>query len=46
MTKMQSENEFPEEFNSYIAFLEDELGGRIKYVSVGPDREQTIERYK
>ena len=46
MTKMQSENEFPEEFNSYIAFLEDELGVRIKYVSVGPDREQTIERYK
>jgi adenylosuccinate synthase len=45
MTKVQSENEFPEEFNNYISFLEDELGVRIKFVSVGPDREQTIERY-
>lgn len=45
MTKMQSEDEFPEEFNQYLNFLEEELGVRIKYVSVGPDRAQTIERY-
>jgi adenylosuccinate synthase len=45
MTKMQSEDEFPEEFNNYLSFLENELGVRIKIVSVGPDREQTIERY-
>jgi len=45
MTKMQSEDEFPEEFNNYLSFLEDELDVRIKIVSVGPDREQTIERY-
>lgn len=45
MTKMQSENEFPEEFNSYISFLEEELEVPIKIVSVGPDREQTIIRY-
>jgi len=45
MTKMQSEDEFPEEFNNYLSFLEDELNVRIKIVSVGPDREQTIERY-
>jgi adenylosuccinate synthase len=45
MTKMRSEDEFPEEFNQYLSFLEDELGVRIKYVSVGPDRAQTIERY-
>lgn len=45
MTCMQSEDEFPEEFNQYLTFLEDELGVRIKIVSVGPDREQTIERY-
>ena len=45
MTKMQSEDEFPEEFNAYLTFLEEELGVRIKIVSVGPDREQTIERY-
>lgn len=44
MTKMQSENEFPEEFNAYLAFLEEELETPIKIVSVGPDREQTILR--
>src|ERR1035437_1456794 len=42
MTKMQSEDEFPEEFNAYISFLEEELEVPIKIVSVGPDREQTI----
>jgi adenylosuccinate synthase len=45
MTKMQSEDEFPEEFNAYLSFLEDELGVPIKIVSVGPDRAQTIIRY-
>ena len=45
MTKMQSEDEFPEEFNAYISFLEEELEVPIKIVSVGPDREQTIVRY-
>lgn len=45
MTKMQSENEFPEEFNTYLSFLEEFLGVDIKIVSVGPDREQTIIRY-
>ena len=45
MTGMKSEDEFPEEFNQYLSFLEDELGVRIKIVSVGPDREQTIQRY-
>ena len=45
MSKMQSEDEFPEEFNNYLSFLEDELGVPVKIVSVGPDREQTIVRY-
>lgn len=45
MTKMTSEDEFPEEFNAYITFLEEQLGTPIKIVSVGPDRAQTIERY-
>ena len=45
MTKMQSEDEFPEEFNAYLSFLEEQLGVPVKIVSVGPDREQTIERY-
>lgn len=44
MTKVQSENEFPEEFNAFLSFLEDELEVPIKIVSVGPDRAQTIIR--
>jgi len=46
MTKVQSEDEFPEEFNAYISFLEEELEVPIKIVSVGPDRAQTIIRYQ
>ena len=45
MTKMTNEDEFPEEFNNYLAFLEEELEVPIKIVSVGPDRDQTIIRY-
>ncbi|MCL1933323.1 MAG: adenylosuccinate synthase [Candidatus Azobacteroides sp.] len=45
MTKMQSENEFPEEFNAYLSFIEEVLGVKVKMVSVGADREQTIVRY-
>lgn len=46
MTKVQSENEFPEEYNAYLDFLEDYLEVPIKIVSVGPDRAQTIIRYR
>lgn len=46
MTKMVSEDEFPEEFNAYLSFLEEELGVPVKIVSVGPDRAQTIVRYE
>ena len=46
MTQMTSEDEFPEEFNVYVSFLEEELGVPVKIVSVGPDREQTIIRYE
>lgn len=45
LSQMTSEDEFPEEFNNYISFLEQELQVPIRVVSVGPDREQTIERY-
>lgn len=44
MTAMQSEDEFPEEFNNYLTFLEEELGVPIAIVSLGPDRAQTIIR--
>jgi adenylosuccinate synthase len=44
MSKMQSEDEFPEEFNNYVSFLEEELGVPIAIVSLGADRTQTIIR--
>ena len=44
LTKITSENEFPEELNYYIQFLENELKIPIVIVSVGPDRKQTIIR--
>lgn len=44
MTKMTSEDEFPQEFKDYVAFLERELETPIKIISIGPDREQTIIR--
>lgn len=46
LTKMTSENEFPEEFNDYISYIEEQTGVPVKIVSVGPDREQTIIRYE
>lgn len=46
MTRVSSEDEFPEEFNNYLTFLEEETGVPVKIVSVGPDREQTIIRYQ
>ena len=44
MTKFTSEDQFPKEFNDYIAFLEKELETPIKIISIGPDRDQTIVR--
>lgn len=44
MTSITSEEQFPEAFKAYIAFLEKELATPITIVSVGPDRTQTIER--
>ncbi|MCQ2083786.1 MAG: adenylosuccinate synthase [Bacteroidaceae bacterium] len=44
LTKLHSEDEFPEEFNNYISFIEEYLEAPVSIVSVGPDRNQTIER--
>lgn len=44
MTKMKSEDQFPENFKNYIQFLEKELETPIAIVSIGPDREQTVVR--
>jgi adenylosuccinate synthase len=42
LTKIKHQNEFPEEFNNYIDFIEEEMGIKITIASVGPNREQTI----
>ena len=42
LTKMSKPEEFPDNLNKYIDFLEKELEVPIKIVSVGPDRTQTI----
>ncbi|MBR5277148.1 MAG: adenylosuccinate synthase [Bacteroidaceae bacterium] len=44
MTKITKEEDLPEAFINYIKFLEKELGVPVKYVSIGPDRDQTITR--
>ena len=42
LTKLTSQNEFPEEFNNYINFIEEQVGVPITIASVGPNRAQTI----
>lgn len=44
MTKFTSEDQFPQEFNDYIKFLEQQLETPICIISIGPDRDQTIVR--
>ncbi len=44
LSEVKSEDEFPQTFKDYIAFLEQELEVPIAIVSVGPDRAQTIVR--
>jgi adenylosuccinate synthase len=43
LTGIRSKDQFPGELNDYIQFLEKELQVPVKYISVGPDREQIIE---
>lgn len=42
LTKLTSQNEFPEEFNNYINFIEEQVGVPVTIASVGPNRAQTI----
>jgi adenylosuccinate synthase len=43
LTGIRSRDQFPPQLIDYIRFLEKELKTPVKYVSVGPDREQIIE---
>jgi adenylosuccinate synthase len=42
ITHLKSQDEFPEELNNYISFIEEEVGLPITIVSVGANRNQTI----
>ncbi len=42
LTQIKDQNEFPEELNNYISFIEDEMQVPVSIASVGPNREQTI----
>ena len=44
LTGIRKESDLPKEFKDYIKFMEDFLGVPIKIISLGPDREATIER--
>lgn len=44
LTGIRKESELPLEFKNYIKFMEDYLGVPISIISLGPDREATIER--
>ncbi|MFO7933926.1 MAG: adenylosuccinate synthase [Bacteroidales bacterium] len=43
LTGIRSKEQFPAEIKDYIQFLEKELKVPVKFVGVGPDREQIIE---
>ena len=44
LTGIRKESELPQEFKNYIKFMEDYLEVPISIISLGPDREATIER--
>lgn len=44
LTEIRKESGLPQEFKDYIKFMEDYLGVPISIISLGPDREATIER--
>lgn len=42
ITKITTEEEIPQALKSYISYLQDKLNVPIRYLSVGPDRVQTL----
>ena len=42
--KVRRYEDFPAEFKTYVEFIEKETGVPVKIISVGPDRDETIER--
>ena len=44
MTGIRREEDLPEAFRNYISFMERYLGVPVSVISLGPDRNATIER--
>jgi len=44
LSGIRKESELPKEFIEYLHFMEDFLKTPVKIISLGPDREATIER--
>lgn len=44
LTGLRHEEELPKEFKDYVKFIEDYIGVPVTIISLGPDREATIER--
>ncbi len=44
LTGVRREEDLPQEFKEYLKFIEDYIGVPVKIISLGPDREATIER--
>ena len=44
LTGIRSESGLPQEFNNYLRFMEGYLGVPVSIISLGPDRDATIER--
>ena len=42
LTGVSDKNGFPKELNDYVSYIENATGVKVKVVSVGPDRTQTI----
>ena len=42
LTGITQVSAIPEKLSNYIKYLEDQLGVPVKYLSVGPDRVQTL----
>jgi adenylosuccinate synthase len=42
LTGIRAESEIPTNLQNYISYLEKHLGVPVRYLSVGPDREQTL----
>lgn len=45
LTGISERAQIPEKLRTYMRFLESELGVPVKYLSVGPDRKQTLVMY-